>query len=98
MEKNTAKPGLTRPDSFSTLPPEIESAMMASKTRPTPVIRKPDMATQVLVPAAWPSGGAKMILPAPRNMENRKNDSARNCRKLMGWDMFGVPVFIGKAA
>ena len=45
-------------------------AVMPRSGRPTPVVRKPSIASGVLVPAACPRAGGKIRLPAPKKMEN----------------------------
>lgn len=47
--------------------PEYAKARIASNGRPTPVTRKPALATQTCSPASCPSIGGKMRFPAPKN-------------------------------
>lgn len=79
IENSSPNIGCTLPASFSTVPPEMAKAMMANRTNPTPVIKNPEKATHVLVPANCPIIGANMILPAPRNMANNIKPTAISC-------------------
>src|SRR5699024_10514148 len=66
---------------FSTFPPFLFKAMIANNTRPTPVIKNPSIAIGVLSPASCPRTGAKITLPAPRNIANSINPIANICKK-----------------
>ncbi len=52
MENSIPNFGCTLDVSFSTVPPDMANAIIANKTRPTPVIKKPDIAIHVFVPAS----------------------------------------------
>ena len=60
------------------LPPCSAMAVMPSSGRPTPVVTKPAMATSTWSPAACPSAGGKIRLPAPKKMENIMSPMVRS--------------------